>query len=456
MKEECKTWLTTFFEDRHKMSRPDGRALFRYRTTEQEFIQVEGLLQSWLAAYSTDDNLSRLADDRLFCRLFVLYASEWWRRYYDGSGMAWEPILAGLKANPYAWNPQQRSGCVQTGLDGWKVRLRQFGGYQYILNIALQGGLPLQLLSEGRGRLGKLLKRVLHLAGQSTSDIQGNAAVSEQDIYGWVESLKGMLPRSYHQREIFILLSDIVVTVLDLKLKANLTSSADAIERLNRHVPDWRERFSLPLEDGHAQGVIAQLLQDAAEVSIRKASAPFPLERSLEKDEQGRRLCSTLQLPNAIDIKKITDFFALPDEAMPRHANLILKAGEKNHAITLRRMAGHNKYRVMSQFPDLLDDNAIEDHVLELGFADGRRWRSLVHRGEELDEELPWIFSAGSDSLLLKQGSDKIAETKALVLIPEHWEMAADGDNGECTRQGELAIFSRTIWYIHRASHSNE
>jgi len=448
MKEECRAWLTKFLEQRHSMVRPDGRDLFRYRTTEKEFQQVEDLLKDWLDSFSNDESLARLVDDSLFCRLFVLYASEWWRRYYNGSGIAWEPVLAGLKVNTSSWNQQQRSRCVQTGLESWHVGVRGHGGYRYILSIALQGGLPLRLLAEGRGGMGKLLRRVLNLAGHAADDNHGNLAVSEQDIYGWVESLQGMLPRSYRQSAIFILLSDIVVTVFQLKKKAALTSSADAINRLDRHVPGWRDLFSLPLEDNHAQGLIAQLLQDAAEVTLKKASSPFLLERSLEKSEKGWRLSSTLHLTDAIETEKLADFFTFPDEKMPRHANLMLKAGEKKHTVALRQMAGHNKYRVMGQIPDILDADAVQDHIMDFGLADGRSWLALVHRGEELDEELPWIFSAGKDFIFLKQGSGKIAEPEALVVIPDHWRMTADDDNEEILKQGELPISGRTIWYV--------
>jgi len=449
MKEECRTWLSMFFEQRSDLARPDGRELFRYRTTEQEFRQVESLLRNWLVSYSIDDSLTLLADDRLFCRLFVLYASEWWRRYYNGSGIAWDPLLSRLQVNPHAWTQQTRSRCVQTGLKSWGVHVREHGGYRFILSIALQGGLPLSLLAQGRGGLGKLLKRVLPLAGHAAADMQGNTEVSAQDIYGWVESLQGMLPRSYRQPAIFILLSDIVVTVLKLKHKASLTSSADAVDRLNRHVPGWRDLFPMPLEDNHAQGLIAQLLQDAAEITLKKTSSPFLLERSLEKNDHGWRISSTLQLPDAIETGMLKAFFTLPDEAIPRHANLMLKAGEKKHTVALRQMAGHDKYRSMGQFPDMLDADAVQDHVLDFCLADGRSWFSLVHRGEELDQELPWIFSVGTDYRFLKQGSGKIAESEALVAIPNHWRMTTDEDNEELLKKGELSIFNRTIWHIH-------
>lgn len=448
MKEECRAWLTGFFEQRQNLTRPDGRDLFRYRTTEQEFQKLEGLLKNWLASYPDDDSLARLADNLLFCRLFVLYASEWWRRHYNGAGIAWDPVLSGLKVNTTSWTPQQRSRCVQAGLDNWEVRVCQHGGYRYILSIALQGGLPLRLLAQGRGGLGKLLKRVLHLAVPAACDYQENSAISKQDIYGWVESLQGMLPRSYRQPAIFILLADIVETILTLKQKAELTSSTDAIDRLNRQIPGWRDRFSLPLEDEHAQGLIAQLLRDAAEVTLKQPSSAFLLERSLEKNETGWRLTSTLQLTDAVEIKKLTEFFSLPDEEMPRHATLMLKTGEKKQRVTLRRMAGHKKYRAMAQFLDMLDTDAVQDHVLDFSLADGRSWHELVHRGEELDEGLPWIFSAGSDFRFLKQGSGKIAESEALVVLPDQWRMTAEDEHAKLIKQGEISLFARTIWHI--------
>ncbi|WP_267926095.1 hypothetical protein [Desulfolithobacter dissulfuricans] len=129
MKNTCqKTWLKTFLLQRGGLSRPDGRELFRYRMTEQEFGDLEKSLQSWLASLSGFDNLARLADVPLFYKLFVLYGAEWWRRRYDGSGFSWEPILHDLRADPDAWNAMQRSRCVKNGLSSWRVKVRQHGG----------------------------------------------------------------------------------------------------------------------------------------------------------------------------------------------------------------------------------------------------------------------------------------------------------------------------------------
>ncbi len=104
MKQESQRWLQLFLEQRD-LDRPDGRELYRYRTEEKEFLAVETVLRQWLAALPQNSALSQLADDQLFAALFVFYASEWWRRRYDGTGVAWDPIITDLRCSPTAWSP---------------------------------------------------------------------------------------------------------------------------------------------------------------------------------------------------------------------------------------------------------------------------------------------------------------------------------------------------------------
>lgn len=449
MKEESQRWLQLFFEKRG-LERPDGRELYRYRTGEQEFLAVESVLRKWLATLPQNCSLARLADDWLFGQLFVLYASEWWRRRYNGTGVAWDPILADLRCPAMAWSPQQRSRCVEMGLQRWQCRVRRQGGYRFILSIALQGGLPMRLVAEGRGRLGKLLKRILHLCSDITGESgQGTAEVREQDIYGWIESLEKMLPKSFRQPVIYHLLTEIIVTVLRLKTEAELTSSEDALNKLDQQVPGWRDQFPLPLEDDHAQGLIAQLLRDAAEVVISGPSgSPFLVERSLESGEQGWRLVSSLMLQESIDAANLAAFFSVDVDALPRQINLSLSAGEKIYTTRLRRIAGKNRFRMMRHFPDILGLSASRDHVMQIDLADGSSWCGLAHHGEELDDGLPWVFSAYNDHPFIKQGGGKIAETEVQLALPAHWQIEVMDENSSCRQVGALCNLERIVWQI--------
>ena len=80
-------WLEAFLACRG-VERPDGRALYAYRCTDEEFGSLaEALSRNPPRGGSVSDTP---------IRAFVLYAAEWWQRKYDGRHWAWEPLLGAL------------------------------------------------------------------------------------------------------------------------------------------------------------------------------------------------------------------------------------------------------------------------------------------------------------------------------------------------------------------------
>ncbi len=432
-------WLGKFLFKRGRLLEPDGRDLYRYRMTEREFSELEQLLRALIAALSPVESLNHLSRKQYFCQLFVLYCAEWWRRRYDGTGFSWDPIVRDLKGNPAAWSHQQRSGCVERGFRLWKVQLRQHGGLRYMISVALQGGLPVRLLAEGRGAVGQVLKRVLSLASSSTA--------TQEDIEGWVASLQNRLPLSYRQPAIYLLLADIVVTVLRLKQEANLVASNHAIAQLNERTPDWRERFPLPIEDEHAQNLIAQLLCEAATLGTATSSVLFPLKRQLEKKGLLWNVFSVLECPGMTDAKTLAKFFNIAPDDLPQHAQLTLRAGEQRKSVRIRRLAGQEKYRLERAPWELQGTHATKNHTLELSAPDGRVWNAIASRGEEMDDELPWLFSTADTPLFLRQGGGKVAESEALLALPHGYFIPPDQEC-HCEEQGSLSEISRKLWKI--------
>lgn len=163
-------WQGSFLQHRG-LDHPTGRPLYTYRVTGEEFSDLETTLRQSLATWLRHLTLGDVARQvACFPPLFVLYASEWWRRNYDGTGFAWEPIVRALGASAEAWNPAQRSDCVENGLQSWRLRLSNLHGLRYLGSIAFQGGLPMQLLSSAQGPIGAILKRVLKLASGGGAD----------------------------------------------------------------------------------------------------------------------------------------------------------------------------------------------------------------------------------------------------------------------------------------------
>ena len=420
---------------RHDLPSPDGRALYEYRLTAEEFHKLEEVLRSF-----QPDQVLQLTG---FSALFVLYASEWWRRRYDGSGFSWEPILRSLDVDPEIWTPTQRSQCVKEGLAAWCLPLRKHGGLRFLGTVAVQGGLPLLLLSsEARSGIGRLLSRVLQLAE--------GGEVAGPEVKGWVESLRKWLPESYRQDIIYELLVQMILVALKLKQEAELSSGKDAVVVLDRKIPDWKDRFPVTMENDHARMLVEQLVRDAANVCIRRVNSCLPVERMLEKrDELKWSLVSRVELPDTLTFSELIQLFGIEDEScLPRVATLRLIAGEKIASTTLRSLAGRDAYRIEPAEFSFLDDAALEEHLLQLSAPDGRCWKVEAFRGASLDETLPWIFSGDLPHEFLKQGSGRVADSEVFVALSGEWTHGNNTDSA-FQKKGTLFVEHRTLFHAH-------
>lgn len=432
-----KAWKQNFLQ-RRDLQIPDGRSLYLYRLQHEEFNDLEQLLRDRLTKYQqlTDMDLGAIAGQaHYFPDLFVLYGAEWWRRRYDGSGWSWEPILRDLNVDPTAWNPSQRSHCVKRGLQGWALKLRETGALRFLGTIALQGGLPMRLLAEAHGQLGRILTQVLRQAR--------SGPVSFRDVVDWVESMGHYLPKTYRQSEIYWLLAEVVWTVLRLKDEARLVQSKEAIAQLDRAVPDWRERFPMPVTDAHAQGLLEQLIRDAASARIVRRALLLPVERLLERTGDGWCLSSSIELPEKLAFSDLSKLFS-DENSTARTLKLALDAGDSERSVTLRRLIGHDAYLVTRQPWRLEGEQAADQHFLRLSTPAGQVWTAQSPKGEALAPDLPWVFGPEQDGFrLLRQGGGQVPSIKALVAIPDDWSIDEPAEY-----QGMLEAPARRLYQI--------
>jgi len=295
-------WKKHLLEDRG-LSTPDGSPLYQYRVSGSEYTDLKTLLADIL----TRIPLNKLHISPNVGSLFVLYAAEWWRREFDGSSWSWEPILSSLDCDSQEWPQNLRSDCVTKGLKSWHLNLQQTGGYAYLSNIALQGGLPIRLISESRGSVGRILNRTLDLASKSNT-------IDEQVIVGWIQSLARLLPRSYQKTDIYHLFAQIIRTVLDLKREADLREGQNAVQILDKSIPSWRNRFPMTLDDAAAKGLLEQLVKEATKVSYTKSPRLFRVDRYIVNTETGFILESRVEFPDIyIESQQLKIFFRVPD-----------------------------------------------------------------------------------------------------------------------------------------------
>lgn len=430
-------WKTRFLAERG-LADADSRSLYAYRVDDEEFLDLENLLATWIGKFqvlaSLGDFVNKVPG---LPALFALYASEWWRRKYDGSGWAWDPIVRSIAGNPSEWTPTQRSTCVRLGLQQWRLKVRSTGGLRYLGAIALQGGLPMRLLAEAKGGLGRLLRTVLRETAKSSA--------TSTDIEGWIRSLDHHLPRTYRQTEIYLLLAQVIEVVLQLKREAQLTESAGAVQRLDKCVPSWRTRFPLPVGDADAQGLIEQLIADVAVARVDCSTRYFTVERTLEMQVgRGWALHTHVDVPDKIPVLRLARLLDCSEADLPRFLELTLHPSANSRSITMRRMAGHAIYKVDRRPSSTSGSLASTEHTAHFSAADGRSWKLALSRGEALDDEIPWAFEGDGDvRRFLRQGSGSVASSSVLIALPSGWH-EVDASHG-CEVSEKLIEPSRSL-----------
>jgi hypothetical protein len=437
-------WKLAFLR-RRALDGVTGMPLYSYKVSKEEFAELEGLLADRLKVYLQQNSLGDIAKHVLyFPPLFVLYAAEWWRRRYDGTGWSWEPIVESLGAPANGWSQAQRSDCVERGLAEWRLGLRDAHGLRFLGSIAFNGGLPMQLLATARGNIGRVLGRVLRLARGGSSN--------PEDILGWITSLGLYLPNAYRQQEIYVLLAEVILTVLRLRASASLTTATGAIAQLDERSPHWRNLFPFPVEDEQAQGLLEQLVRDAAAVRPVRAAARISLERTLEQVEDGSwQLRAELEIPEYLPTSVLAAQFSADVATLPRFLTIRVERRSTAVELSARRLAGQDKYRIDRRPLESRQVEAASVHSLALIAVDGSVWHASLTKGDALEPDLPWIFEAAGDELeslaFVRQGGGSTGGRSCWACVPQHWRVQTEGE-GTCTNVGLLPGMERLVVHV--------
>lgn len=242
----------------------------------------------------------------------------------------------------------------------------------------------MQLLGTARGNIGRVLSRVLQLASSGTTDAK--------EIQEWVRSLATYLPNTYRQTEVFVLLTEVVVTVLRLK-------ELGAPHKLRRQpwppdqaVPNWRDSFPLPVEDEQAKGLIEQLIRDVAGRVVRNVQH-ISVERRLEQVQPDQwSLRSDIVLPEYLEATGLATSFAIDPQNLTRTPTLRLLREGKVTDVTLRKLAGQERYRIDRHPLESRDAVAAGEHAMLLMTASGESRHKEISRGDALESRITLDF----------------------------------------------------------------
>jgi hypothetical protein len=410
-------WLSEFLDQR-KLTSPDRRMLYGYNVSAAEFESLESVLV--LACLANKFSVL-VSLNVAFPALFVLFASEWWKREYEGGAWAWDPMVERLAGKEADVSQQTLSECVTVGLQYWGHQ-PQADGKRFLGAIVAQGGIPMRLLAQGEGKLPVALAQTIKFA----------------DRYNWtlgqiqeaVDERLPLLPQSYRRQEIAKLLADFATAVVELKQTHQLGNVTDPIAYLDQIEPDWKRRFPISLEHDAAQTLLVGLVREVATQRSPTSHSLFRCERRLIESGTGEfELESVISAASRADADDFASLFGLNnDQSLPRYFTVDLTGQSRREFLDGRPINGAvpSAVRLLGSRLQQRGDAAMAEHALVL--RAGADVGATVTVGGELPADDPWVFMErdGEVPRYMGAGSVRLPDASALVVMPTGWEIGAE------------------------------
>lgn len=389
---------------RRGLSTPDGRALYEYRVTDDEFVQLErGLRNQYsLVGWGLADGLEAAG--------FCLFGAEWWRRNYDSGAWSWRAIFMAARI-PEDSPVHVIHPAVEVGLHFWRRHIQLVGGARrgYLVTLACEGGLPLRTLRRQHDRLKAFLRAAL--GDRIRFD---KASVSSLDL---AQSQQHLLPVSLRNPVVVALGASLVDAVAELiEVKPN---AADPLGDLDRRVPGWRGKLPLDVHDDSARDLLSLLIQDAVSSGHRRRSGITV--HTVLRDLNGAWFVQRhIAIPATATGRELMDAAAPGDNSLPGRFEVYRHLGD----------GGREMICVASRFASGSDGGV---YVLEAS-----RGREAVVQGSEAAQAVSIEISSGRNRL----GSGSPSGGGALGGLP--WVFARQQrDEGEWRLIGQGSLRTR-------------
>jgi|GEM_PF-1103679 len=419
---------------RHNLTQPDGRALYQYQLSNEEFAELVQLLK-----LSTHLGLANISRDLLaWNAVFVMYGAEWWRREYRGGPWSWKGIFASIGLDVADLSINRRNQLIESGLQQWKRELRTTNGWtNYLGSIAVEGGLPLSHLAESGGWLQRVINPSLK------KHLKRNI-----DPYNLVESYSDFIPETYRRNEIYQILADIIGDINRLRKEYALGEKENPVDWLEKNVQGWRLGFPLPLDDDVCVRLLNDLVQTIADVT-EEAENQFCLERNLVLLAGAPRLVSTLELPPFVSLDSL-----MADEAiasLPSRMDIELYSSSGARWMIGKAYVTQRKGKSALKLSGKSKTFDGEDATIDLGLRFTCFGETLIDlplsNGDALDHNEVWVFrDDDSRCSYIGSASQDTRDEQVIVYVPESLQI--DPENEDTIYEELDCLFSGKLYRL--------
>lgn len=404
------------------MEKANGQMLFQYRASLAEYQELKGLFAERLRVLN---GVPWRFGGRAECALFVLFASEWWRREYEGGAWRWTSIFQSLTTDPYRVDPIDRSEAIERGLRAWGHRPSD-DGKKYLGAIVAQGGLPLKMIARGDGVASRLL-----LSATRKAQLLG---WEEHQLLDFFEAHADEMVQHLRAKEIYRLLAGMVTTVLALRRDYPLAETSNPVMLLDQTEPRWRERFPISVDDQSIEPLLIGLVREAARQARVVTAYPVAVTRTLVQKAEADcyELSMEVQLASTMSVDGLATAMEVPPARVPQSFVLEMVGSRRIPLGQGRQLFGAQVSAVLltGKLQRFFGAEACREVLLALrSVGSDIVSPTSVPRGEALDESQPWCFASMAGALtLIGVGSCKVADDTAYLLMPDRFKISALDD----------------------------
>ncbi len=412
-----------------------GAPLYSYKLSDIEYQNLyHSLLDSLKFQRITSYIPSGMSSD--WSGAFVLYAAEWWRKEFNGGHWSWEPIFRSLNVVESEINANQRNQIIAAGFRYWRRPLLTNGqGRMFLGSVAVEGGLPLKLITDPNSKLSHYFEQVIKDFGKFT--------LSKPNAMLIAEAHDNYIAASFRTEAVYSVVGKIAEAIYQLTDQYSLDEQQDPISFLDAIAPNWPESLPLNIDMKVAKGLLNSALGQAIEVQRRLPSS-IRLVRRLAKTfdrhtysmdepnlDQARWSCQlSVSLRSKINVQYIQQTFEI--QSLPARFSLFA-LGKKPLLLAKAFRPKNNPDRYLL---DVLTTELPEDWFdceiqLMLRCENERAWYAPLLGGSHLSVDEPWVFTENEGDWILAGAGDISCEATTAVIALPHKTTDDEMKNGD-------------------------
>lgn len=438
---QMQSWFLTF--ERKRPPYKKGLPLWSLKVTDAELLEMQSILKRIFVAKEPTVVFNRYSctgGTGKFDQIFTLYLATWIQRNFNGGKARWPVVLESINIKHQNRLNSVIYDSVKTGLKYWGIELHSTStANQYFATLYCQGGFPRAgLIGLIDGPVSHYLDNVIaHYAlFHHTSSLE---TIAENGLQKLPETLK--------QQPFASLACALITSLLNFRDSYHLYAVKDPVNTLNVKNPQWRNELPFLLCDEEAHELIGRLLNRAAAI-VRRELHPVRIRRYLTGSMNEWELIAETYINQTIHPSDLSNTLGVDN--LPVYFDLYTQteSGERARSASFNLKGQQNKrWQVLTKFTQFYNEDAASAIYYEI-WSDGNQLeRDCYYRGEELNSELPWVFSAdGEQYLFIGQGNVKAQQATIFVLTSSDIKPA--NEYSVVDKVGRLENFNRDLYRV--------